>query len=100
MKCIDDNEFNKIGLSLVEDNKIYIDNTLNQSARTYATLIIEPIITKEQQLELVNKFNSYINEKREKYNSLFLTNYREGERKRISFELVYKICGFILETFE
>lgn len=100
VKCIDDNEFNKIGLSLVEDNKIYIDNTPNQSARTYATLIIEPIITKEQQLELVNKFNSYINEKREKYNSLFLTNYREGERKRISFELVYKICGFILETFE
>lgn len=36
---------------------------------------------------------------REKYNSLFLTNYRESKkisRKRISFKLVYNICNYLL----
>lgn len=99
VKCIDDNDNNRIGLTLVEDNKIYIDETPNQTARTYATLIIEPTINKEKQLLLVNNFNNYLNNYRKKYNSLFLTNYREKERKRISFELVYSICAFILDNF-
>ena len=37
-------------------------------------------------------FTKLLNEYREKYNSLFLTNYRESKdiaRKRISFDLVY-----------
>ena len=41
-----------------------------------------------------------IEEYREKYQSLFLCNYRESKdiaRKRISFDLIYDICGFILE---
>ena len=38
-----------IGLSYVEDKDIYIDNTPNQTARTYATLVIEPKIEKDKQ---------------------------------------------------
>ncbi len=103
VKCIDDNSNNKIGLSIVSDKDIYIDNTPNLSSRTYATLIIEPSIDKEKQKELVNKFNNYLNKERDKYNSLFLTNYRESKdiaRKRISFDLVYSITKYILENFE
>ena len=40
--------------------------------------------------------NEYIKEQREKYNSLFLTNYRESNsiaRKRISFDLAFRICN-------
>ena len=103
VKCIDDNKDNKIKLSLVNDNEIYIDNTSNQSSRTYATLIIEPKIDKEKQIKLVELFNNYLNDERIKYNSLFLTNYRESKkdiaRKRISFDLVYLICSYILENF-
>jgi hypothetical protein len=36
----------------------------------------------------------------DKYNSLFLTNYRESKkiaRKRISFDLAYKIVGMLLK---
>ena len=89
-------------MSIVDDKNIYIDDTPNQTARTYATLIIEPSIDKNKQLELVNKFNKYLNEYRKKFNSLFLTNYRESKdiaRKRISFELVYLITQYILENF-
>ena len=47
---------------------------------------------------LVEKFNEYLKINREKYNSLFLTNYRENKRKRISFELAFKIFGNLLEN--
>jgi len=103
VKCIDDNINSQIGLSYVEDKDIYIDNTPNQTARTYATLIIEPKIEKDKQKQLIIKFNKYLKEHRIKYNSLFLTNYRESKdiaRKRISFDLVYSIAEYILENFD
>ena len=101
MKCIDDNEDNKIGLSIVDKKDVYVDNTPNLSARTYASLIINPVLNTGEQKKLVDKFNAYLNEEREKYHSLFLTNYRESKdiaRKRISFDLVYKICQYLLEN--
>jgi hypothetical protein len=102
-KCIDDNFENQIKLSLVEDDKIYIDKTPNLSARTYASLIIEPSITIDKQKELVKKFNEYLIEKRLIYKSMFLANYRENkdiQRKRISFDLVYKLASFILDKMD
>ena len=103
VKCIDDNINSQISLMFVEDKYIYIDDTPNQTARTYATLIIEPKIDKIKQQQLVVKFNNYLGEHRKKYNSLFLTNYRESKdiaRKRISFDLVYSITEYILDNFD
>ena len=103
VKCIDDNMNNMIGLSYVMDDMIYIDNTPNLSSRTYATLVIEPKISVEKQKKLVEKFNNYMKELRNKYNSLFLTNYRESKdiaRKRISFDLVYSVVENILDNME
>jgi hypothetical protein len=51
-----------------------------------------PII---QQKEIINIFNKQINEMRQKYSSLFLTNYRDNGRKRISFDFVYKLINYI-----
>jgi len=102
VKCIDDSIKSKISLTIINDNEKdkYIDNSENLSARSYALLIIEPNICIEDQHKLVNNFNSYLNEKRNKYNSLFLTNYRDSNtiaRKRISFNLVYDICNYLLD---
>jgi hypothetical protein len=100
VKCIDDNEQNPISLAMVSDADIYIDNTPNLSARTYATLVIDPPIALEQQRVLVDNFNQFLSTYRKKYKSLFLTNYRESKdiaRKRISFELVYQIVEYILD---
>lgn len=102
VKCIDDNIKSQIGLSFVEDKDIYVDDTPNQTARTYATLIIEPKIDKDKQKQLITKFNKFLEEHRKKYNSLFLSNYRESKdiaRKRISFDLVYSITEYILDNF-
>lgn len=103
VKCIDDNSNSLIGLSFVHDDKLYIDNTPKQTARTYASLIIEPKIDENKQKQLITKFNIFLKDYREKYNSLFLTNYRESKdiaRKRISFDLVYSITQYILENFD
>ena len=103
VKCIDDNIDSQIGLSFVEDKDIYIDRTPNQTARTYASLNIEPAIDIIKQKQLITKFNTFLEEHRKKYNSLFLTNYRESKiiaRKRISFDLVYSITEYILDNFD
>jgi hypothetical protein len=88
-----------IGLSMVKPEKRYIDETVKLSARSYATLVIKPKLSRKKQEKLVQDFNKFLNEKREQYNSLFLTNYRESKdiaRKRISFGLVYQIVNFLL----
>lgn len=101
VKCMDDNESSKIGLSIVADKDIFIDHTVKLSCRTYASLIIEPAINMERQQNLVIKFNTFLEKYRNKYNSLFLTNYRESKnnmaRKRIPFDLVYHIVEYLLE---
>ena len=79
-KCIDDNIKNKLGLNIIDNCDIdkYIDKTPNLTGRSYAILVIEPELNLEKQKKLVSDFNKYLNEKRNEYNSLFLTNYRES----------------------
>ena len=99
LKCIDNNIDSQLGFKIVSDEDRFIDKTEKLSARSYATLVINKSLTLEQQKDLVEKMNKYIKEQREKYNSLFLTNYRESNsiaRKRISFNLAFKICNYML----
>lgn len=100
IKCIDDNSKSMISAEYVSDDKVFIDNTPKCSARGYLTLIIQPPINEDKQKNLVNDFNNYLSENRQRYNSLFLANYRESNdiaRKRISFDLVYKIIGHLID---
>jgi len=99
LKCIDDNIDSQLGFKVVDNSDIFIDNTPKLSARSYATLVINKKLSLEEQKKLVEKMNNYIKKNRNKYNSLFLTNYRESNtiaRKRISFDLAFKICNYIL----
>lgn len=100
VKCIDDNETTKISMSVVKDEERYIDNTGKLTSRSYATLLIRPSISIDKQKELVDKFNKFIEDYRDRYHSLFLSNYRESKviaRKRISFGLVYEIVNYLLK---
>jgi hypothetical protein len=103
LKCIDDSEDSKIRLEYVEDDSIYIDTTDKLSARSYASLVVSPAITTRQQKDLIHSFNSFLGAKRSEYHSLFLTNYRESNtiaRKRISFDLAFQMCSYLLDTLE
>lgn len=99
VKCIDDSSISKLGFKIVNDEERFIDDTPKFSARSYATLVINKELTLEQQKKIVKKMNDFLDEQRNKYNSLFLTNYRESNsiaRKRISFDLAFKICNYTL----
>jgi len=99
LKAIDDNEKSKIKLEYVSFDKLYYGKI---TSRTYATLIITPTISDDIQKKIADDFNQYLDEKRNKYNSLFLTNYRESKkiaRKRISFDLAYKIIKMLLDKY-
>jgi hypothetical protein len=66
-------------------------------SRTFATLRIQGIeLSEEKQQELCNKFNTFLEQKREEIWSLFLPQYREYGRKRIPFELAYIIVSHLL----
>lgn len=99
LKCIDDNEKKKIELKFVKREDTYIDETPDLSARSYASMIIEPSVDMKRQKKLVYEFNLFLNENRKKYHSLFLTNYRESNtimRKRISFSFAFSIINYLL----
>jgi hypothetical protein len=101
LKCIDDSINSQLGFKIVSNDDRFIDKTEKLSARSYATLVINKDLTLEEQKKLVDEMNKYIKEQREKYNSLFLTNFRESNsiaRKRISFDLAFKICNYMLSS--
>jgi hypothetical protein len=66
-----------------------------ECSRTYATLLITgKQLTEDEQIDLCNRFNNFLEKRRQETWSLFLPQYRESKeyaRKRIPFELVYHI---------
>ena len=72
------------------------------SSRSYATLCIQGFeLSEEQQTNISAHFNRIVEEKRKETWSLFLPQFRESKeyaRKRIPFELAYKIVLHIITT--
>lgn len=93
VKCLDD-----IKAMLVDESERdkYIDTTPNHTNRMYMLLNIAPSVNLETQQRLVDEFNRMLEHYRRRYHSMFLTNYREKSRKRISFQLVYRLISHIL----
>ena len=67
------------------------------SSRNMAHLIFKENLTQEQQQKLLKEFNEELNKNREKYFSYFLTNFRDNNRKRISFDFTYKLLNYIYQ---
>jgi len=68
-----------------------------KTSRTFASINIVPGISIERQKKVINEFNDYVSVNRVKYKSLWLSNYREGARKRMGFDLAYSIISYLLE---
>ena len=63
--------------------------------RTYATFTCEKELTKEQELKLIEEFNKQLENFRNKYFDLSMTNYRDYNRKRIGFTFAYELMSKI-----
>lgn len=68
--------------------------------RIYLTFTTKRVFTDEQQQQLVNEFNKRLTAEREKYHNLILTNYRDWNRKRISFNFAYKLLSMIVRELK
>jgi hypothetical protein len=90
----------KEGRIALEYKKDYV-YPAKDCSRTYATLrITGRQLTEEEQKQTCKEFNELIEDKREKTCSLFLPQFRESKeyaRKRIPFELAYRIVLHILK---
>jgi len=65
------------------------------TSRNMAHLIFKKEVSIDEQIELMEKFNNELSANREKYFSFFLTNFRDNNRKRMSFDLAYKFLNLI-----
>ena len=63
--------------------------------RVYATLTCKYALSEEEEKVLIKEFNSQIEEFRKKYYDLSMTNYRDYNRKRISFTFAYQLLSKI-----
>jgi hypothetical protein len=86
-------------IKLIPNHSIYEGISTD---RAFATITTNYNIKNEE--EVANRFNQKINSWRDKYHSLFLTNYRNSSksyaRKRISFDLCYSILDQIFSEIE
>jgi len=95
LKAIDSgSEGGKIAL---EDIRNYNVKCLVSKAtsRHMVFLVFGKPIPIKQQISIIQLFNEQINALRSKYMSLFLTNYRDKDRKRIGFDFAYKFINFL-----
>ena len=71
------------------------------TSRNMAYLIFKNEITIQKQEILMREFNEELNKNRQKYSSFFLTNFRDNNRKRISFDFTYKFLNYLyLKKYE
>ena len=72
-----------------------------ESDRSFATLVMDKKYTNEQECIICDEFNRILELNRIKYNSMFLTNFRNSTssyaRKRISFDVAYKLISYIIK---
>jgi len=92
-RCLDNSAPSKIGAEILDEP--YVGKVAD---RVFLSVVIEPSIGGEREAVLAQKFNDFLDKQRVKYKSMFLTNYREGNRKRITFALVYSIIGHLLDN--
>lgn len=94
LKAIDTKNKEKIKL---EDIRKYNVHGLigKQTSRNMAYLLFRQGIDLKTQEKIIELFNEELQKGREEHLSFFLTNFRDNNRKRISFEFSYKLINYI-----
>lgn len=100
LNCIDTNANESAWIKAENIKKLNQDCLVGKnSSRNIAYIIFDDILLKDQE-KIISLFNSTLNDLRKKYNSLFLTNFRDNDRKRISFDFCYKLITFCYESIK
>ena len=97
LRAIDSgSEEGKIKLEDIRDYSLDCLVSKESSRHMIHLIFSRPVSIKDQE-KIIKIFNDTINDFREKHSSLFLTNFRDNGRKRISFDFVYKMINYIYQ---
>src|SRR3989344_1523142 len=98
LKAIDSgSEKGKIAIENIKDYGVECLISKPTSRHMIYLIFDEPVSIKQQK-ELMALFNENLERLRKDYCSLFLTNYRDKDRKRISFDFAYKLINYLYFT--
>lgn len=70
-----------------------------KSSRNQIQLVLPPGVSLGEQEQLIKRFNRELQDKRQEYHSLFMTNYRDKNRKRISFNFAYNLLNYLYFSY-
>lgn len=101
LNCIDTNS-NEDSWIKAEDIRTLGKECLvgKNSSRNIAYTLLPNNISISDQEKIIDLFNKKLNALRRKYNSLFLTNFRDNDRKRVSFDFCYKLISHCVEEIK
>jgi len=95
LKAIDSGSENgKICLDDIRKYNLDALISIKTSRHQIQLLFPENVSIKEQE-KIIKLFNEEIEDKRNRYHSLFMTNYRDKDRKRISFNFAYNLVNYL-----
>lgn len=98
LKCIDTGTEN--GKICLQDIRTHGVQSLigKRTSRNQAHIIFSNPLSIQTQHTIITQFNALLNTYRDKYYSLFLTNFRDNNRKRLSFTFCYKLINYVYYT--
>lgn len=86
----------RVGLEIKEEHFFGKKND-----RAFATISFNKEYSREEQELICSKFNGVLEKNRKDYRSMFMTNFRNSSslyaRKRISFDVAYKLINYIIK---
>jgi hypothetical protein len=95
LKAIDSgSEKGKIALENVKDYEVECLISKPTSRHMIYLIFQDPLSISEQK-KLISLFNKNLEKLRKDFCSLFLTNYRDKDRKRISFDFAYQLINYL-----
>ncbi|RLA07089.1 MAG: hypothetical protein DRQ51_07285 [Gammaproteobacteria bacterium] len=98
LKAIDTGS--KTGQICTEDIRQHNVDALvsKKTSRNQIYLLLPKYVSIHEQEIMIKHFNRIIQQKRDEFFSLFMTNFRDNNRKRISFNFAYKLLNYIYLT--
>jgi hypothetical protein len=97
LNCIDTNGSKDGWINAQDIRELNYDCLVGKNtSRNIAYVLLTDVSLKDQE-KIITTFNQRFNSLRRKYNSLFLTNFRDNDRKRVSFEFCYKLIAYCYE---
>ena len=66
-----------------------------KTSRHQIQLLFPKTVSVQEQEKIIKLFNEEIEIQRSRYHSLFMTNYRDKDRKRISFNFAYRLVNYL-----